>query len=340
MCSQGSFPSKTLQLRGYFGLTWMILMTELLSAYQFIDLDRLPLLRERLKVQATQLGLRGTVLLAEEGINFSLGGESGAIDAWLECLAGEHRIDALVTNRIAVEVVPFLRLRVRIRPEIITFDPGLRPGHAATGQALSPQAWHELLQRDEVQLVDTRNQYEYEIGSFHKAVDPAIGNFTEFRQWALDHLKPDQPVAMFCTGGVRCEKASAWLLANGYEQVFQLEGGILNYLKEIPAEESQWRGECYVFDDRIAVDHALKPTGRLICAACSRPADGLGEDGMPPIGAQRDCGLCGAHFEADRLAGLKERVRQIALARERGESHLGPQAQAEAIERNREQSPA
>jgi UPF0176 protein len=312
-------------------------MTELLSAYQFVDLDALPLLRERLKVKARQLGLLGTVLLAEEGINFSLGGAPDAIDAWVASLAEDHGIDALVMNRIAVESVPFLRLRVRIRPEIITFDPALRPGQVPTGQALSPQAWHELLQRDDVQLVDTRNRYEYEIGTFSRAVDPAIDSFTEFRQWALDHLEPERPVAMFCTGGVRCEKASAWLLAHGYNQVYQLEGGILNYLNAIPTEESLWQGECYVFDDRIAVDHSLTPTGRLICAACSRPAEGLGEDGMPPIGRQRDCGLCGQQFDARRLAGLQERVRQIALARQRGESHLGPQAQSEANERDQQE---
>ncbi|TVQ38490.1 MAG: hypothetical protein EA370_05725 [Wenzhouxiangella sp.] len=311
-------------------------MPELLSAYSFTELDRLPLLRERLKVRAGELGLVGTVLVAAEGINFSLGGRGEALDAWVACLAREHGIDRLVTNRDAVESVPFLRLKVRIRPEIITFDPALRPGQAATGQALAPQDWHALLQREDVQLVDTRNHYEYEIGSFKGAVDPDIDAFTDFRDWALNHLEADRPVAMFCTGGVRCEKASAWLLANGYDQVFQLEGGILNYLREIPAQESLWQGECYVFDDRIAVDHDLKPTGRLICAACSRPAEGLGADGMPPIGVQRDCGLCGQHFDAGRLAGLRERVRQIGLARARGQSHIGPQAQPEATQRNQD----
>lgn len=305
-------------------------MPELLSAYQFLDLDSLPLMRERLKVRAAGLGLLGTVLLAEEGINFSLGGRSEAIDEWLQWLASEYTIDALVTNRVDVAEVPFLRLRVRIRPEIITFDPALHPGKVPTGRALSPRDWHELLQREGVQLVDTRNHYEYAIGSFRSALDPEIDSFTEFGQWALDHLERDRPVAMFCTGGVRCEKASAWLLAQGYDQVFQLEGGILNYLKDIPAAESLWQGECYVFDDRIAVDHALQPTGRVICAACSRPADGLGEDGMPPIQHQRECGLCGVRFEPDRLAGIRERVRQIALARARGQAHLGPEAQPES----------
>lgn len=311
-------------------------MPELLSAYCFTDLDRLPLLRERLKIKAAELGLVGTVLLAREGINFSLGGDPTALDAWVEYLASEQGIDGLVSNRDSVDVVPFLRLKLRIRPEIITFDAGLRPGEAATGQALRPEQWHALIQRDDVQLVDTRNHYEYEIGSFSGALDPNIETFTEFRDWALKHLDSRRPVAMFCTGGVRCEKASAWLLANGYEQVFQLEGGILSYLRETPAEQSLWRGECYVFDDRIAVDHALQATGRVICAACSRPVAGLDEHGMPPIGSQRDCSLCGQQFDAPRLAGLRERARQIALARERGQHHIGPQAQPEATQRNQE----
>ena len=313
-------------------------MPELLSAYCFSDLDRLPLLRERLKVRAGELDLVGTILLASEGINFSLGGEPAAIDAWVDYLAAEHGIQALIINRSVVETVPFLRLKVRIRPEIITFDPDLRPGQVPTGKALAPRQWHALIEGEEVQLVDTRNHYEYEIGSFKSAVDPNIDSFTEFRQWALDHLTPDQPVAMFCTGGVRCEKASAWLLANGFDQVFQLEGGILNYLREIPAEQSLWQGDCYVFDDRVAVDHALQPTGRVLCAACSRPAEGLDASGMPPIGLQRDCGLCGEQFDAGRLAGLRERVRQIALARERGQTHIGPQAQPEAAQRHQDWS--
>lgn len=308
-------------------------MPDLLSAYQFVDLDQLPLRRERIKVQAQRLDLLGTVLLADEGINFSLGGEPAALDQWLEWLASEQGIARLVTNRGPVDAVPFLRLRVRVRPEIITFDPGLRPGQSPTGQALSPEDWHALLQQDDIQLVDTRNQYEVEIGTFRDAVDPAIDSFTEFRQWSLDHLDPDRPVAMFCTGGVRCEKASAWLLANGYQQVYQLHGGILNYLREIPAEQSFWRGECYVFDDRVAVDLQLSPTGRLACLACSRPVDGLGPHGLPPITGNNDCGLCGQSFQVDRLAGLREKARQMALAEARGESHIGPAAQPEPGER-------
>ncbi|AKS40824.1 oxygen-dependent tRNA uridine(34) hydroxylase TrhO [Wenzhouxiangella marina] len=300
-------------------------MVELLSAYQFVELADLPLLRERLKVRAESAGLKGTVLIAPEGINFSLGGEREALDAWLDWIATEVGVDAPVLNWQAVEVVPFLRLKVRIRPEIITFDPSLIPGRAPTGRSLSPQDWHELLGRADVQLVDTRNDYEYALGTFEGAADPDIERFTEFGDWALANLEPERPVAMFCTGGVRCEKASAWLLERGYREVYQLDGGILNYLREIPAEQSRWVGECFVFDDRVSVDHSMRPTGRPVCAGCRRPAEGLEPDGMPPVDASGQCQLCSERFDAARLSGLRERVRQIALARSRGEQHLGPQ---------------
>jgi UPF0176 protein len=298
-------------------------MPELLSAYQFIKLDGLPLMRERLRIRARELDMKGTVLLASEGVNFSLGGGAEALDEWLACLDLQYGIGDPVINRMAVEQVPFLRLKVRIRPEIITFDPDLRPDQVATGQALSPDEWQRLLDKGDVQLVDTRNDYEFEIGTFSGAVNPRIEQFTEFRDWAIEHLDRERPVAMFCTGGVRCEKASAWLLANGYDQVFQLHGGILKYLQAIPVEQSRWEGECFVFDDRVSVDHALEPTGRPVCAGCRKPAQGLGAEGMPPVDDQGQCRACGENFSPGRLAGVRERVRQIALARSRGGRHLG-----------------
>ncbi len=306
-------------------------MTELLSAYQFTPLENLPLLRERLLALARRLGLKGTVLLAPEGINFSLGGVERDLEHWLNALADEHGIAELVLNRQPVEAVPFLRLKVRIRPEIITFDPGLDPGVDRTGQALDPQAWHALLASGQAQLVDTRNDYEVAIGSFRDAANPGIDSFTEFGPWALEHLDRDKPVAMFCTGGVRCEKASAWLLAEGFRQVYHLRGGILAYLRERQGMDSLWRGECFVFDDRVSVDDSLKPSGRVVCAGCRRPHEDLPADGMPPVDEAGDCRLCGEHFEPARLAGIRERVRQIALARARGESHLGPQPETEEL---------
>lgn len=302
---------------------------ELISAYQFTPLQQLPLLRERLLALATRLGLKGTVLLAPEGINFSLGGAGQDLQSWLDALAQDHGIAGLIVNRQPVEVVPLLRLKVRVRPEIITFDPELDPGVERTGVALDPEAWHALLEAGEVQLVDTRNDYEVAIGSFRGALNPGIDSFTEFGPWALEHLDPHKPVAMFCTGGVRCEKASAWLLAQGYEQVYQLHGGILSYLQDFADRPSLWQGECFVFDDRVSVDHHVRPSGRPICAGCRRPHEQLPADGMPPVNEAGVCQLCRQSFEPARLAGIRERVRQIALARQRGESHLGPQ-QAES----------
>ncbi len=302
-------------------------MTELISAYQFVSLPQLPLMRERLLARARRLRLKGTVLIASEGINFSLGGLSGDLEAWLSWLADEYGISDPVINRLPVDAVPFLRLKVRIRPEIITFDEGLNPGLVRTGQALQPEEWQRLLDDDSVQLVDTRNDYEFRIGSFRDAVNPAIDSFTEFADWARHNLDRDKPVAMFCTGGVRCEKASAWLLTEGYRQVFHLRGGILAYLQRYAGQPSSWQGECFVFDDRVSLDGNLRPSRRPVCAGCRHPHDDLPDNGMPPVAENGDCALCGRRFEPARLAGIRERVRQIALARQRGDSHLGPQGQ-------------
>jgi len=302
-------------------------MLQLLSAYQFVSLEQLALRREQILVQARDLGLKGTVLIAGEGINFSLGGDQQALERWLIWADRRLGLNAPVVNWQPVASVPFLRLKVRIRPEIITFDPELVPGKVPGGQALTPTQWHQLIARDDVQLVDTRNRYEYELGTFERAIDPATERFTEFGEWALSELSPDRPVAMFCTGGVRCEKASAWLVKHGYDQVYQLEGGILSYLQTIAEDQSRWSGECFVFDDRVSVNHALEPTGRSVCAACRRPVDGLESDAMPPVDESGQCRLCSEKFDAARLAGLRERVRQIGLAQARGEHHLGPQTE-------------
>ena len=305
-------------------------MPELLSAYRFVELNDLALRRERMRAKACELGLLGTVLLAGEGINLSLGGQREALDNWLEWLALNQGIDGLTANRQAVDQVPFLRLKLRCCAEIITFDPEVCPGRVATGEALTPANWHRMLADDNLQLVDTRNDFEVELGTFSGAVDPRNAKFTDFRVWALKHLERDRPVALFCTGGVRCEKASSWLLANGYERVYQLAGGILNYLRNIPEDESLWRGECFVFDGRVSVDRGLRPTGRPVCAGCRRPVEGLEDNAMPPVDDRGNCRLCEEHFEPQRLAGVRERVRQVALARARGDEHLGPQGPSPA----------
>lgn len=301
---------------------------QILSGYQFVDLDRLALWRERIEAYAARAGLKGTVLLAGEGINFSLSGPAGALDDWLAWIDARLGCDAPVINRQAVDEAPFLRLKVRVRDEIVTFDPRVRPTPESAGEALSPAAWNALLAREDLQLVDARNDYEYRIGTFEGAVNPDTASFTEFKDYCREHLDPARPVAMFCTGGVRCEKASAWLRHRGFPEVFQLHGGILGYIAATPPEDSRWRGECFVFDDRVSVDAALEPTGRVVCRGCRRPAAGLDPAGVPPISADGECRLCGELFDEARLGSLRERSRQVQLARERGRTHLGPDAQS------------
>lgn len=301
---------------------------ELVAGYQFLPLANLPLSRARALKALNKLSLHGTVLLAEEGINFSLSGPSDALDRALAWLAEHLGVDAPLVNRQRIDSVPFRRLKVRIRPEIVTFDPDAAPGAGRRGRALDPQAFNALLVRDDVQLVDTRNHYEYAIGSFEGAIDPGTDSFAEFKDWARESLDRDRPVAMFCTGGIRCEKASLWMEAQGFDEVYQLHGGILGYLDTIAPEESRWRGECFVFDDRVSVDRELKPTGRIVCIGCRRPAEGLDASGMPPIESRDEdvrCAACGEIFDERRWSSLRERARQVALATERGASHLGPQ---------------
>lgn len=301
---------------------------EIISGYQFVTLERLALWRERIEAFAAGRGLKGTVLLAGEGINFSLSGPGATLEEWLAWIARRLGIDAPVVNRQAVDEAPFLRLKVRVRDEIVTFDPEVVPEPGCRGESLAPPEWNSLLGDDQVQLVDTRNDYEYRIGSFAGAVNPGTASFTEFKAFCRERLDPEKPVAMFCTGGVRCEKAGAWLKSNGYSRVYQLQGGILGYLSNTPAGDSRWRGECFVFDDRVSLDAALRPTGRVVCRGCRQPAEGLDAAGVPPISADGECRLCGQVFDASRLGSLRERSRQVALANQRGYAHLGPEAQS------------
>lgn len=301
---------------------------QIVGGYQFAPLENLALWRERTETFASGRELTGTVLLAAEGINFSLSGVESALDGWLEWIGRRLGFSAPTVNRQPVNAPPFLRLKVRVRDEIVTFDPSVSATPESTGEALSPAQWNALLDSDEVQLVDARNDYEYRIGTFTGAENPRTDSFSEFKDYCRERLNPEKPVAMFCTGGVRCEKASAWLKASGFSRVYQLHGGILGYLSAMPAEASRWRGECFVFDDRVSVDASLRPTGRVVCRGCRHPAEGLDAAGVPPISADGECRLCGQVFDETRLGSLRERSRQVALARARGTTHLGPEAQS------------
>ena len=299
------------------------------ALYRFAALDGLERLRLGLLSVMRGHGVRGTVVLASEGINGTLSGARGGVDAvlaWLDCQPGLGGIEG---GESFTETVPFKRARVKIRREIVTLGvDGVDPRRA--GVRVEPKDWNALIDADDVLVVDTRNAYEVKIGSFEGALNPHTTNFREFPDFAERHLDPRRhpKIAMYCTGGVRCEKSTAYLKQRGFEQVFHLKGGILKYLNDVPEAESRWRGECFVFDDRVTVDHRLKRGGYDQCHACRLPlsaADKRSDKYTP--GAS--CPSCHDRLsDADKRRFL-QREKQVALAAGRGAVHIGPEAMAD-----------
>ena len=245
--------------------------------------------------------------------------------AVLDWIDSDSRFDGLSLKFSTAPSQAFLRMKVRLKKEIVTMGkPGINPAHA-TGTYVEPSDWNRLVDDPDVMVIDTRNVYETAIGSFDGAVDPQTDSFREFPAWAQSLAQAgDRPrkLAMFCTGGIRCEKASALMQQMGFEEVYHLKGGILKYLEEIPAEDSRWQGECFVFDGRVAVDHDLRPGGYDMCHACRMP---LSEEDKthPAYNVGVSCHHCIERHDAESRSRFAERQKQITLARQRGESHLG-----------------
>ncbi len=238
--------------------------------YRFTPVDDAPALRADLKQKLARLDLCGTLLLAPEGINGTLAGTDAAIDALLEILHGQFGLPREDVKFSEASEKPFHRLKVRVKREIITFrQPNADPSVQA-GQYVAAENWNALMADPDILLLDTRNAYETRLGSFSDAHDPGINQFSEFADYVRQNLDPEQTpkVAMFCTGGIRCEKASAFLLGEGFAEVYHLQGGILKYLEEVPAEASRWQGECYVFDHRMAVGPGLSTGRYAMCFSC------------------------------------------------------------------------
>ncbi len=294
--------------------------------YRFVPLDGLEELRGRIARLAESLCLKGTVLLAEEGINATL---SGARDC-LEAFAGELEKDArfrglpVKYSAAAVDNPVFYRLKVRVRPEILSFGQEGLDVSERTGKHVDARRWNELLDDPDVTVVDVRNGYEIGMGAFPGAVDPDIEHFKDFPGFARRELEPDTNprVAMYCTGGIRCEKASAWLLNAGCREVYQLDGGILRYLETVPAEDNRWQGECFVFDQRVSVDAALDQGTYRQCFACRAPLSALDLE-SPRYRQGVHCPHCHDDLGGCRREGLEERQRQVELAEARGDRHIG-----------------
>lgn len=289
--------------------------------YRFTPLPDFESLREPLLQEAVKIGLSGTLLLASEGINGTLCGTRIAICDYLAALARIAGLQELQGRWSGASKPPFQRMRVKLRNEIVTLGrPDLNPADQ-TGTHVDAAEWNRLLEQPDVLVIDTRNTYEIEVGTFPGAVNPATTNFREFPEFVDQHADTlrKRPVAMFCTGGIRCEKASALLKEIGCQDVYQLDGGILGYLETINDEENRWQGECFVFDSRVAVDEDLAPGNYVQCHACRRP---LGADDLasPEYEEGISCPACYGQINAEKMAGLRMRRRQSVLRQRAGKS--------------------
>jgi len=298
------------------------------ALYLFVDLPDFADLREPLHQCCEANGVKGTLLLAREGINGTIAGPEEGVRAVLDHLHADPRLARLQHKASWSDHPPFHRLKVRLKKEIVTLRvPGLDPNQTV-GQYVKPADWNALIRDPDVLLIDTRNDYEVAIGTFEGAVNPNIKAFTELPAWldAQERLQGEDgkktKVAMFCTGGIRCEKSTALLKMRGYDEVYHLEGGILKYLEEVPPEQSTWQGECFVFDERVSVGHGLRPGPHELCRSCRWPLSSQ-DKASPLYEAGVSCPHCHDQRSAEEKARLAERQRQVALAASRGQAHIG-----------------
>lgn len=298
------------------------------ALYRFARLEDCAGWRSKLDRLCRDSGVRGTLLLAREGINGTIAGSAEGIAAVVEFIRAMPDCADVDVKYSSAQAMPFHRLKVRVKQEIVTMgQPDIDP-RATVGTYVDPQDWNALIADPDTIVIDTRNDYEVAAGTFERAIDPQTATFRDFPAWfraererLLGEGKPPK-VAMFCTGGIRCEKSTAFLKQEGVEDVYHLKGGILKYLETVPEEESLWRGECFVFDQRVAVGHGLAPGTHTLCFCCRRPVDEAGrasplfEDGV-------SCAACHGERSDEQRASARERHRQELLAERRGQAHVG-----------------
>ncbi|MEO0438502.1 MAG: rhodanese-related sulfurtransferase [Pseudomonadota bacterium] len=299
-------------------------MNVVAALYKFVALPDYRELRESILDRCLALEIKGTLLLAEEGINGTVAGSRESIDQLLNYLRRDPRLCDLEVKEAEHPQRPFLRMKVKLKQEIVTMGVASIDPKRLVGTYVEPKDWDQLIEDPELTLIDTRNSYETLIGTFNGAIDPGLENFRDFPSWSQENLdkNSNKKIAMFCTGGIRCEKASAYLLEQGFEEVYHLRGGILKYLEEVPNEVSSWEGECFVFDERVSVDHSLNQGSYTQCFACRRPLSELdlaSEDYQKGV----SCSYCVERTSQSDKARFAERQKQIELARDRGQEHLG-----------------
>ena len=292
--------------------------------YHFVDLPDCANWEESLYTRCNSSGVLGTIILANEGLNATIAGSKEGVDAVLDFIRSDERFADMPYRECTTERLTFYRLRVIVRDEIVTLgDPSVNPTDGV-GEHIDPENWNKLINNPNVMLIDTRNDYEVELGTFKDAINPQTTTFGEWAEYVKTSLNPDKhkEIAMFCTGGIRCEKASAHLLKEGFEKVYHLRGGILNYLQTTKPENSLWEGECFVFDHRVSVGHGLKRGECEICHGCRWPLK-LEDLQSPKYELGICCPRCADTLTSERRASLEERHRQVMFARFNDKEHIG-----------------
>ncbi|MEL0658951.1 rhodanese-related sulfurtransferase [Psychromonas arctica] len=301
--------------------------TVVCALYRFVDLANYEEIQTPLLNILNANQVKGTLLLASEGINGTIAGDQEGIDNVLNWLKFDPRLAELTAKFSFDTENPFYRTKVKLKKEIVTMGiEGIDPNRVV-GTYVKPKDWNALISDPEVLLVDTRNDYEISIGTFENAVDPKTTNFREFPKYVKENLDPakHKKVAMFCTGGIRCEKSTAYLKEQGFDEVYHLEGGVLKYLEEVPEEETMWKGECFVFDNRVSVNHQLEKGQYDQCHGCRLPIteeDKKSEKYMQGV----SCHQCHDNISEEQKQRFLEREKQIRLSLERGQAHIGSEA--------------
>lgn len=292
------------------------------ALYRFARLDGYEALRQPLAAFCCGRDIKGTLLLAREGINGTVAGSEEAIAELIAYLEAVPELVGLEVKYSAAAEMPFHRMKVRLKREIVTMGVEDIDPLRAVGTYVQAGDWNTLISDPDTVVIDTRNDYEVALGTFEGALDPSTKSFREFPQWAREHSAEleGKKIAMFCTGGIRCEKATAYVKGLGFDDVFHLKGGILKYLEDVPAEESRWEGECFVFDERVSVGHGLIEGEAELCHACRNPI--APEDKMSTLFEEGvSCPKCYHERTAEDRARFAERQKQVKLAKMRGEKH-------------------
>ena len=307
------------------------------ALYKFVALPNYGSIRHPLLKIMTDNQVFGTLLLAAEGINGTISGTRIGIDSVLDWLAQQPGLENIDTKESYSDNIPFYRTKVKLKKEIVTMGvEGIDPNQVV-GTYVKPADWNALISDPDVLVVDTRNDYEVEIGTFKDAINPKTKSFREFPAWATENIGADKnkKIAMFCTGGIRCEKSTAFMKEQGFDEVYHLEGGILKYLEEIPKDQTLWQGECFVFDNRVAVDHDLKRGSYDQCHACRMPITEE-EKNLDSYQEGLSCHHCFGTLSEEQKQRFAQRQKQMQLAKARGEEHIGSAAQLDTERRRAE----